>query len=76
MLANCVPVYFTEPLIPDDGVVGVAVRGTRVGVGGKGVAVGDDTRVAVGDDTRVAVGDEMGIAVGGGVGNTVGDGAD
>jgi hypothetical protein len=58
MLPNFVPVYFTMPLIPEGGVVGVAVRGTGVGVGGTGVAVGDEMGVAVGDDTGVVVGDE------------------
>ena len=67
MLPNFVPVYFTMPLIPVGGVVGVAVRGTGDGVGGKAVAVGDDTGVVVGDDTGVVVGD--------GVGNSDRDGA-
>jgi hypothetical protein len=55
MLPIFVPVYFTIPLIPAGGVVGVAVRGTGVGVGGKGVAVGDDTGVAVGGSVGNAV---------------------
>ena len=73
MLPNFVPVYFTMPLIPVDGVVGVAVRGMGVGVGSMGVAVGDDTRVAVGSDTGVAISGDTGATVGGGVGNSDGD---
>ncbi len=74
MLPNFVPVYFTMPLIPVDGVVGVAVRGMGVGVGSTGVAVGDDRGVAVGDDTGVAVGSDTGVAIGGDTGATVGGG--
>jgi hypothetical protein len=73
MLPNFVPVYFTNPLIPVDGVVGIAVRGTGVGVGGTGVAVSDDTGVAVGSNTGVAIGCDTGTTVGGGVVNADGD---
>jgi hypothetical protein len=75
MLPNFVPVYLTMPLIPIGGVVGVAVRGTGVGVDGTGVADGGGVGVAIGGAMGVSVGDDMGAAVGGSVGNTDGDGA-